>query len=75
VSDHWHHCGPHHTVRFVFEPSMTGDDRVAVGLIRLYQVTLFGFASLPTMSDAARQCVVGLFVRREPSGKWMAIGW
>jgi hypothetical protein len=54
---------------------MTGDDRVAVGLIRLYQVTLFGFASLPTMSDAARQCVVGLFVRREPSGKWMAIGW
>ena len=54
---------------------MTGDGRVAVGLIRLYEVVIFGFTSLPTMSDAARQRVVGLFVRREPSGKLMAIGW
>ena len=54
MPDHWHHGSPHHTVRFVFEPSMTGDGRVVVGLIRLYEVVIFGFASLPTMSDAAR---------------------
>ena len=59
----------------VFEPSMTGDGRVAVGLIRLYEVVIFGFAPLPTMSDAARQCVIVLCVRREPSGKLMAIAW
>ena len=75
MSDHWHHGGPHHTVRFVFEPSMTGDGGVGVGLIRLYEVVIFGFASLPTMSNTARQGVVVLFVRREPSGKFMAIGW
>jgi hypothetical protein len=36
---------------------------------------MFGFASLPTMSDAARQYVIVLIVRCEPSGKLMAIGW
>jgi hypothetical protein len=55
---------------------MTGDGRrVAVGLIRLYEVVIFGFASVPTMSDAARQRVVVMCVRRKPSGKLMAIAW
>ena len=55
---------------------MTGDGRrVAVGLIRLYEVVIFRFASLPTMTDAARQRVVVLCVRCEPSGKLMAIAW
>jgi hypothetical protein len=60
----------------VFKPSTTGDGRVAVGLIRLYEVVIFGFASLPTTSDAARRRVVVLCVRCEPSGKLrMAIAW
>jgi hypothetical protein len=51
VSDHWHHGGPHHTIRYVFEPSMTGDGRVAVGLIHSYEVVPYVWVCVTTYHE------------------------
>ena len=76
VDTGWHaHGGPHNTVRFLLAP-IRGDDSRVVGLIILYEMVIFGFASLSNKKwgSKAMFCLV-LFIRRGLSGKLTAIGW